>query len=56
MLYGFGSTRSDWDNAADNLGREFKVSAQLVARESTGAPPPANRKRERKVAIKGEAK
>jgi len=35
-------------HATDNLGREFKVSAQLVARESTGAAPPAKRKRDRK--------
>src|SRR5215475_599466 len=41
--------------AADNLGREFNVSAQLVVRESTGAAPPAKRKRDRKMAVKGEA-
>jgi DNA-binding LacI/PurR family transcriptional regulator len=39
---------------ADNLGREFKVSAQLVVRESTGAAPPAKRKRGSKVSIKKE--
>lgn len=39
---------------ADNLGREFKVSAQLVVRESTGAAPPAKRRLGSKVAIKKE--
>ena len=42
--------------AADNLGREFKVSAQLVVRESTGAAPPAKGKLKRKVAIKRGAR
>jgi hypothetical protein len=32
--------------AADNLGREFNVSAQLVVRESTGAGSGATRKRQ----------